>query len=307
MINDCSYQAQTLSKYLPYDVKRVERSRHAFSKTIGLAAKIAVAEADLYHVFYVLQDAYLALKMGKKPAVGQACGSDIRDALHSRWGWMVRYNLRNLSYVLSSQPTIVPQIREFTDKVEYFPIPIDPQLFRPVSLHESRTQPRVVYTSPVNFRVKGTDRVLQAVSQIGSPVKFMAITYGEDLLQAQQLSRKLNAKVEWIERQPRDRMANLYWTADLILGNFGVGQLDTTVVEAMACGRPVVHHLAPGFFPEVPLRSYGTVEEFAEDIEAFLLDREKAEHQVQRQLDYVKVHHADRAAKRLVEIYEQVS
>jgi glycosyltransferase involved in cell wall biosynthesis len=306
MINDVCWMAEALSKHLPYEVKRVVRSRDPFSKTIGLAAKIAAAEADLYHVFYLLQDAYLALKMGKKPAVGHACGSDIRDALHSKWGWMVRHNLKNLSYILSSQPTIVPQIREFTDKVEYFPIPIDPELFRPAPFHESATEPRLLYTSPVNFRVKGTDKVLQAVSQMASPVKFMAIKYGEDLPRVHELSRKLNAKVEWINRQPHDRMANLYWTADLILGNFGVGQLDTTVVEAMACGRPVVHHLAPSFFPEVPLRSYGTVEEFADDIEAFLLDRERAEHQVQRQLDYVKVHHADRAAKRLVEVYEQV-
>jgi hypothetical protein len=117
--------AEALSRYLPCDIERMTRSRGLFSKTVGLATRIRSARADLHHVFYVLQDSYLALKIGKKAAVGHACGSDIRDTLHSRWGWIVRHNLRNLDYVLSSQPTTVPQIREFTDKVEYFPIPID--------------------------------------------------------------------------------------------------------------------------------------------------------------------------------------
>ena len=79
------------------------------------------------------------------------------------------------------------------------------------------------------------------------------------------------------------------------------------MIEAMACGRPVVHHLASGFYPNVPLRSYQSVAEFADDIEKLLMERKAAEQQVQRQLDYVKIHYADHAVKRLVEVYEQAS
>jgi glycosyltransferase involved in cell wall biosynthesis len=298
--------AEALSKYLPYETEHVTRSRGPFSKTFGLATKILVAKADLYHVFYIFQDAYLSLKMGKRPIVGHACGSDVRDTLHSRWGWMVRHNLRSLDYILSSQPTIVPEMKEYTSKVEYFPIPIDPQLFAFAPLPKHNLEPTVLYTSPVNFRVKGTDKVLQAVSRIKRPITFVALKYGPDLEQAFELSRRLSTKVKWIDRRPHSDMAACYWMADLIIGNFGVGQLDTTVIEAMSCGRPVVHHLAPEFYRDVPLKSYNTVEDFAQDIEMLLTDRKKAEEQVQRQLDYVNVHYADHAVKRLIEVYEEV-
>jgi glycosyltransferase involved in cell wall biosynthesis len=307
MINDVCWMAEALSKYLPYEVERYTRSRGLVSKTIQLAAKILTAEADLYHVFYVLQDAYLALRMGKRPTVGHACGSDVRDALHSKWGWMVRHNLKNLDYVLSAQPTIMPQIMEYTDRAEYFPIPIDPQLFRPAMPLDDHLEPRVLYSSPVDFRVKGTDKVLQAISEVKRPITFMAIKYGSDLQRAYALSRRLDVKITWVDRHPHEHMADLYLAADVVLGNFGVGQLDTTVIEAMACGRPVVHHLAEGFFPDVPLGSYYTVSEFADRIQMLLTDRKMAEQQVQRQLDYVKIHLASHAIKRLVEIYEKVS
>jgi glycosyltransferase involved in cell wall biosynthesis len=307
MINDVCWMAEALSKYLPYEVERVTRSRGLVSKTIGLAGKVLTAQADLYHVFYVLQDAYLALRMGKRPIVGHACGSDVRDVLHSRWGWMVRHNLKNLDYVLSSQPTIMTQIKEYTDRAEYFPIPIDPQLFRAAECPDDHLEPRVLYSSPVDFSVKGTDKVFQAISEVKRPITFMAIKYGRDLHRAYDLSRRLDVKITWVDRLPHEQMADLYLAADVILGNFGVGQLDTTVIEAMACGRPVVHHLAEGFFPDVPLGSYHTITEFADRIQMLLTDRKMAEQQVQRQLDYVKIHRADHATKRLLEIYEKVS
>ena len=307
MINDICWMAEALSRYLPYDVKHIPRSRALLSKTIGLAVRVLLAEADLYHVFYVLQDAYLALRMRKKPIVGHACGSDVRDTLHSKWGWMVRHNLKNLDYVLSSQPTIVSQIRQYTDKVEYFPIPIDPRLFSAPSFPEYGAEFTVLYSSPVDFRVKGADKVMRAVSLVNQPITLVAIKYGPDLERAYELSRRLGLRVRWIDRQPHSSIADCYCAADLVLGNFGVGQLDTTVIEAMACGRPVVHHLAPGFYPNVPLRSYQSVAEFADDIEKLLMERKAAEQQVQRQLDYVKIHYADHAVKRLVEVYEQAS
>jgi len=306
MVNDVCHMGEALSKCLPHDVTHITRSRGLFSKTLGLTTRILFSSADLYHIFYVLEDAYLALKMRKKPIVGHACGSDVRDTLHSKWGWMVRYNLKNLDYILCSQPTIVPQVREYTDRVEYFPIPIDREFFAPTPLREHGKELKVLYTSPVDFRVKGTNKVMQAVSRVKAPVVFMMIEYGRDLERAYELSRKLDLKVTWLPRQPHNAMASYYGAADVVLGNFGVGQLDTTVIEAMACGRPVVHHLAPGFFPEVPLKTYDTIEEFSDDIQLFLSDRKRAEQQLQRQLNYVKIHYADHAANRLMEVYDQV-
>uniref|UniRef100_A0A7C5XJ63 Uncharacterized protein n=1 Tax=Ignisphaera aggregans TaxID=334771 RepID=A0A7C5XJ63_9CREN len=50
--------------------------------------------ADVYHIHYLLQDCYIVLKLGKKPLIGHAHGSDIRVALNNPLlGRVVRYNL----------------------------------------------------------------------------------------------------------------------------------------------------------------------------------------------------------------------
>lgn len=88
MINDCAYVGETLLKYLPSDIKwkHVKRSRGLWSKTFGLAYKIMRVKADVYHAHYLLQDCYIAAKLGKKPLIGHAHGSDLRSSLNHPYG-----------------------------------------------------------------------------------------------------------------------------------------------------------------------------------------------------------------------------
>jgi len=93
----------------------------------------------------------------------------------------------------------------------------------------------------------------------------------------------------------------------LVLGSFGVGQLDTVAIEAMACGRPVIHSIRKNYFPPCPLGDYQGIEDVKEDIE-MLLDKENAVKRVKQQLDYVrKFHSAEVLAKRLVGLYLEVT
>jgi glycosyltransferase involved in cell wall biosynthesis len=99
-------------------------------------------------------------------------------------------------------------------------------------------------------------------------------------------------------------MNRLYWDADLVLGSFGVGQLDTMAIEAMACGRPIVHHILKTYFPQCPLDEFRGIEEVAERISELLVDEEKAKERCKRQLEYVSnFHAANKLAKKLMKIY----
>ena len=134
MINDCAFVGETLLKYLPGDIERqhIKRSRGFWSKTFGLACKVLRAVGDVYHVHYLLQDCYIALRLGKKPLIGHAHGSDLREVIKSRkWGWIVRHNLRHCDKILVAQPTILDIAKEYNSTAEYFPIPYDPELFYP--------------------------------------------------------------------------------------------------------------------------------------------------------------------------------
>ncbi len=307
MFNDCAFVGETLLRYLPpsFEKEHVKRSRGLLSKTFGISWRILRSKADVYHANYLLQDCYVALKLGKHPLVGHAMGSDVRQSITSRkWGFIVRSNLRSCDKILCAQPTILDTARRFSKNAEYFPIPFDPALFHPNQQSTGSDVKRVVIASVHDFAVKGTDKFLRALGSISMPLKVTALNAGRDLLMAKQLARQLKLDATFIGRVPHEKMSELYWGSDLVLGSFGVGQLDTVAIEAMACGRPVVHSVAKGLFEGCPLEDLQTVEETASIIQALLGNDKHARKRVQDQLSYVEsVHSAPLLAERLSRIY----
>lgn len=310
MINDCAYVGETLLKYLPSDMEKqhIKRTRGWWSKTFGIAYNILKAKADVYHAHYLLQDCYIASKLGKRPLVGHAMGSDLRQQLGSRkWGWIVESNLRSCDRILVCQPTILEDARKFNETSEYFPIPFDPNLFFPKPLAE-RKRKQVFIASVQDFAIKGTDKFLRALAYTKAPLTAKAIRSGRDLSRAQRMAKELGLEIEFIDRVPHEKMNELYWESDLVLGSFGVGQLDTVAVEAMACGRPLVHSVSAGLFLGCPLEKLETVEEAAELISRLLTDRKETERRIQEQLRYVnETHAAPVLAERLLKVYSELA
>jgi len=308
MVNDCAYVGETLIKYLPEDftVLHLKRSRRFFDKTFRIAWKILRAKADLYHVHYLLQDCYLALKFGKRPIIGHAHGSDLRDVIKSRkWGGMIKHNLRRCDKILVAQPTILEIAKEFNATAEYFPIPYDPRVFYPKPMSEEREVKHVFLASPHDYRIKGTNKLLYALASVDVPLEVKSIWYGRDVTRAYKLAEKLELKIEFIGKVPHEHMNGLYWESDVVVGSFGIGQLDTVAIEAMACGRPVVHSIKDEYFLSCPLKGYQNVEAAEEDIE-MLLDRKNAVRQVKKQLEYVyRFHSAEVLVKRLICLYSE--
>ena len=83
MINDCAFVAETLLKHLPPTIEKqhIKRTRSTWSKTLGIAYDIWRAKGDIFHAHYLLQDCYIAARLGKKPLIGHAHGSDLRSKI----------------------------------------------------------------------------------------------------------------------------------------------------------------------------------------------------------------------------------
>ena len=310
MINDCAHVGETLVKYFSSEIEvlHLKRSREFWDKTFGIAWKILKADADVFHVHYLLQDCWLALRFGKRPIVGHAHGSDLREVVRSKkWGWMVKRNLESCDKVLVAQPTILDVAREFNDTAEYFPIPYDPKLFYYAPFVTGREVKRVFMASPQDFRVKGSDKLLRALSLVKIPFKVVAIRYGRDAKRIEKLAGDLGLDVKFIDKVPHDGMNQLYWGSDIVLGSFGVGQLDTVAIEAMACGRPVVHHILKDFFPRCPLPEVASIKEVSEEISKLLICEEYLKRRIESQMNYVQaVHSALILAQKLFEIYAKL-
>jgi len=310
MINDCAFVGETLIKYLPssIDVVHLKRTRKFFDKTVKIAWKILRTKGDVYHCHYLLQDCYIASKLGRRPLIGHAHGSDLRDTLHSKkWGWIVKYNLKNCDKILVAQPTILDVAKEFNDTAEYFPIPYDPKLFYSAPFVTGREVKRVFMASPQDFRVKGSDKLLHALSLVNIPFKAVAVRYGRDVERTEKLAEDLGLDVKFIDKVPHDSMNQLYWGSDIVLGSFGVGQLGTVAIEAMASGRPVVHHILRGFYPSCPLEEFTSPKEVSQTLTELLTDEKEVKMRVAVQLKYVKTSHsAPILAEKLTKIYDEL-
>jgi len=290
MVNDCAFVGETLLKYLPTSIEKehIKRSRGLWSKTFGIAYRIFRAEADVYHVHYLLQDCYIANRLGKKPLIGHAHGSDLRSSLKNRvWGRIVRHNLKKCDKVLVSTPDVLGQAKMFREDAEYLPNPVDKELFYPKPATDHDGRKRVLIASDSNWAVKGTDISIRALAKIKDAVDVSIVAFGIDFAKTVKLANSLGLHLNVLPKIPHDRLNRYYWNADVVIDRFTLGSLGMVSLEAIACGRPILCYVS-SVYPEnkdFPLQDLRVEEEIAELIRNLPPDLWEKEH------TYLKRHH----------------
>jgi glycosyltransferase involved in cell wall biosynthesis len=306
MINDCAYVGETFLENLPITINatHIKRSRGFWDKTFGITWKILKADADIYHVHYLLQDCYLALKFGKRPVLGHAHGSDLRASLqHPIWGRLVRHNLKNCDKVIVSTPDVLDTARRFRIDADYLPNPVDTKLFCPKPLQENKKK-RVLIASDSNWKVKGTDVAIKALSKIEHEVEVSIIAHGADFEKTILLASSLGLKLSILPKIPHERLGEYYWSADVVIDRFKLGSLGMISLEAIACGRPVVTYVSSEFseYADFPLKDIDSEEEIAVAIQ-------KADVNLwEKEYNYLtKEHEINILVERLLKIYQNMS
>lgn len=268
MINDCAFVGETLLKYLPGDIEKehIKRSRGLWSKTFGIAYKIFRAKADVYHAHYLLQDCYIANRLGKKPLVGHAHGSDLRSSLnHAVWGRVVRHNLKTCNRVLVSTPDVLGQARTFRKDAMYLPNPVDKERFYPKAPLPPSEKTRVLIASDSNWVVKGTDTAIKALARVKENVDVSIISTGLDFEKTVALAHSLNLPLNILQKRPHSDLNEYYWNADVVIDRFTLGSMGMVSLEAIACGRPALVYVSSEYSEQkdFPLKNLREEEEIA--------------------------------------------
>jgi len=306
MINDCAFVGETLLKYMPLDMEKqhIKRSRGFWSKTFGLAYNILKAKGDIYHVHYLLQDCYIASKLGKKPLIGHAHGSDLRASLrHPLWGRIVRHNLRKCDKVLVSTPDVLGIAKNFREDAEYLPNPVDTEIFYPKPLPEHGGKKHVLIASDSNWSVKGTDIAIRALSRIKDDVDASIIAYGVDFERTLSLAYSLGLHVNVLQKASHEKLNQYYWNADVVIDRFKLGSLGMVSLEAIACGRPVITYVSSEYseYRSFPLKDVNSIEEIVSAITDASFEL------WQKEYNYLEKNHKSEAiVKRLVDVYNEV-
>jgi glycosyltransferase involved in cell wall biosynthesis len=250
-----------------------------------------------------LQDCYVAEKLGKRPLVGHAHGSDLRVSLnHPLWGRIVKYNLRRCDKILVSTPDILSIAREFREDAEYLPNPVDMQLFYPKPIVK-REKKRVLIASDSNWSVKGTDVAIRALSKIKEEVDVSIISYGSDFDRTLSLANSLGLHLRVLPKAPHEKLNQYYWDADVIMDGFKLGSFGMVSLEAIACGRPVIVYVSSEYpeYRDFPLKDLKEEEEIAEAV------LNSSEELWEKEYEYLRRNHDPRiVASRVLEIYQSV-
>lgn len=271
MINDCANVGETLLNYMPKTIERqhIKRTRSLWSKTFGVAYKILRAKGDVYHSNYILQDCYIAIRMGKKPMVGYALGSDLRTSLkHPLWGRVVSHNMKNCNKIIVSTPDILGIAKQFRDDAGYLPPAVDTDLFFPKPLIQHRGKKKVLIAGGSNWDIKGTDIAIRALSKLKKEVEISIIQYGADFDRTMSLASSLGLSLKVLSKTSHEKIREYYWNSDVVVDQFKVGCEGMVTLEAIACGRPALAYLSSRYeeFQDFPLKDLSSEERVAEAI-----------------------------------------
>ncbi len=308
MFNDCSYVGESLVVYLPesFHVIHLKRSRDLLSKTLGVLWKTLTAKGDVYHVHYLLQDCWLSLKFGKRPIIGHAHGSDVRDSLdHFAWGKLVRANLEGCDKIVVSTPNLLEKATEYNENTEYIPNLVDENVFYPKARRKATNRIRVLVAAASDWRVKGTDKIVRALKIIEDEVEASMISYGVDAAKTLSLAKRLGLHINMLRRVPHKEMSRYYWNADTVIAAIGIGgTLGVVALEAISCGRPTITRVSSSFegYEAFPLLDVSEPEEIAE---AILYSRR--DDLWEKEYAYYKSNHdPHKITKRFMKIYSEL-
>lgn len=210
VVGDCAFVLADLMPYLSldFDIEFIRYSRGVWDKTAGLFLKLLPVKADLFHVNYALQGAFLVNAL-KKLDVLHLHGSDIRWTANSPFlGWMVRRNVAKARKVLYATPDLETIVKRYRPDAVYLPTPVKTDVFTPKQTFNNPL--RAVY-----FKLH--------YETLPPTIPLLLEKYG---IQLTVLERNI----------PYEKMPALLKGFDIFIGVFTIPGLSKTNLEAMSCG-----------------------------------------------------------------------
>ena len=251
--------------------------------------RLKTADYDLIDAHYVYPDGFAAMLLGsllKKPVVVSARGSDINQFSEFK---VIRPLIRQvlsrangLIAVSQSLKDKMVQLGCRTDNLAVVGNGVDPQKFMPRPSIEMRQKLGLPNDRPIAIGIgtlnenKGFHILIEAVSRLRSRgIMLLIIGDGPSRsdLEQQVLKAGLKDTVRLIGTVPHGELSAWYGAADVFCLASSREGCPNVVLEAMACGRPVVATRVGGIPELVVSTEFGTlVERSPEAFEAALTD-----------------------------------
>jgi teichuronic acid biosynthesis glycosyltransferase TuaC len=215
---------------------------------------------DLIHAHTAYPDGFAAAKLGQaldRPTVVTLHGGDVNLYFQRLSGrrqgmWAISHTVRVIAASNSLRRTVVDQHGADAEKVTVIPSGVDVGRFKPMARAEAESAlglqkgiPRVLYVGAIT-RPKGLDHLLKAFASLNpalpKPAQLVLVGDGDYARSAERLAGELGIgqQVTRVGKRPNDEIPLWMNSCDvLVLPSLSEG-LGVVLIEAMACGKPVV-------------------------------------------------------------------
>lgn len=237
--------------------------------------------------------------LGNYPYLLHCHGFDL--ARNLEWpvlGWLTRRALRKAQRVFYSTPDLAPHAAQVRDDAVFIPNPIDLERFRPTQA-PNRLGRRILMISRFEAK-KGPETAVAMIRELkrrDPNVRVDAFDWG--VMRSQPLTSGLNL----IPRVPYSEMPALLGRYDIVVGQFKLGIISMSELEAMACGKPLVSFFNyPQAYDEPPpIFSTRDAEEGAESLAKLLEDDQLRKQAGEAGRAWVEQHHECVNVARIIE------
>jgi len=215
---------------------------------------------DLIHAHTAYPDGFAAVMLGRaldRPTIITLHGGDVTLYFRRYFGrklglWAVSHADAVIAVSSSLRSTVVDDFGAEGANIEIIPNGVDVTRFAPVSRREAEKPlglqaevRRILYVGAITQR-KGMDYLLRGFAALlpesQEPVQLILVGEGDYEHQVRLLARELGiaAHVVFVGKRPNDEIPLWMNASDLlVLPSLGEG-FGVVLIEAMACGKPVV-------------------------------------------------------------------
>jgi glycosyltransferase involved in cell wall biosynthesis len=224
---------------------------------------------DLVHVHWA---SYGVLGLVSRiPFIVHCHGSDVRYRLRQPFfRSLLGTILQRAAAVMCITPDLLPIVQSVRSDVVFFPVPIDTEQFAPKEDKlRDLSHPWTILLFARLDAIKGVDTAIRGIVrfvQRYSDVRVLLLEWG-DL--KEHYKQQYGKDFEFIPPVAPNEVSNLIRSADVVVGQFAVGALGLSELQAMSCAKPVIcsFRYEEAYSTPPPLCQATTAEEIEEHLE----------------------------------------